>query len=74
MVFARFRSRSGNRGADPRAAERDFERLDRFVESTRSAIYIRPEDHLLLIRPDKTLSLNDSAVAILGALLPMGQV
>ncbi|MEW6368310.1 MAG: radical SAM protein [Acidobacteriota bacterium] len=42
--------------------------IDRFVESTRAAIFVRQVDRLLMIRPDKTLGLNDSAVKILAAL------
>ena len=43
-------------------------RIDHFVASTRQALFVRRADHLLLIRPDKTLSINDSALAILEAL------
>ncbi len=43
-------------------------RIDHFVASTRQALFVRRADNLLLIRPDKTLSVNDSALAILEAL------
>jgi len=43
-------------------------RVDSFVASTRSALFVRSADSLLLIRPDKTMSINASAVAILSAL------
>jgi radical SAM protein with 4Fe4S-binding SPASM domain len=48
------------------------ERIDHFVASTRVAVFVRRADRLLLIRPDKTLGLNDSAVAILEALYARG--
>jgi radical SAM protein with 4Fe4S-binding SPASM domain len=51
------------RPSDPRLA-----RIDRFVADTRAALFVRREDRLLMIRPDKTLALNDSAVAILSEL------
>ena len=44
------------------------ERIDHFVASTRQALFVRRADNLLLIRPDKTLAVNDSALAILEAL------
>lgn len=44
------------------------ERIDHFVASTRQALFVRRADHLLLIRPDKTLAVNESALAILEAL------
>jgi radical SAM protein with 4Fe4S-binding SPASM domain len=43
-------------------------RIDSFVDGTRSAIFVRRADNLLMIRPDKTLQLNDTAVAILAGL------
>lgn len=43
-------------------------RVDQIVASTRPAVFVREADRLLLIRPDKTLGLNATAVAILGAL------
>jgi len=42
--------------------------IDDFVASTRAAIFVRREDRLLLIRPDKTLQINESALDILQAL------
>ncbi len=42
--------------------------IDDFVASTRTAIFVRRADRLLLIRPDKTLQINDSALDILEAL------
>ena len=53
---------------DPVAASR----IDHFVASTRQALFVRRADNLLLIRPDKTLSINDSALAILEALYTRG--
>ncbi len=44
------------------------DRIDHFVASTRQALFVRRADNLLLIRPDKTLAINDSALAILEAL------
>jgi radical SAM protein with 4Fe4S-binding SPASM domain len=44
------------------------DRIDHFVASTRQALFVRRADNLLLIRPDKTLSINDSALEILEAL------
>lgn len=48
------------------------DRLDHFVASTRQALFVRRADNLLLIRPDKTLSVNDSALAILEGLYDRG--
>ncbi len=45
-----------------------FQHMDEFVESTRAALFVRPVDRLLMIRPDKTMALNESATAILSAL------
>jgi radical SAM protein with 4Fe4S-binding SPASM domain len=45
-----------------------LDRIDSFVASTRPAIFVRQVDKVLMIRPDKTLSINDSAAAILGGL------
>ena len=42
--------------------------IDRFVADTRAAVFVRRADNLLMIRPDKTLAINESAAAILGAL------
>ena len=42
--------------------------IDSFVEQTREAIFVRPQDQLLMVRPDRTLSLNASATQILEAL------
>jgi radical SAM protein with 4Fe4S-binding SPASM domain len=44
------------------------DRIDQFVASTRQALFVRRADNLLLIRPDKTLSINESAATILEAL------
>ncbi len=46
----------------------DLGRVDHFVASTRAAVFVRPADRMLLIRPDKTLGLNQTAVELLGAL------
>jgi radical SAM protein with 4Fe4S-binding SPASM domain len=45
-----------------------YQHIDAFVASTRGAVFVRRADGLLMIRPDKTLSINDSAVEILDAL------
>lgn len=45
-----------------------FERIDSFVSATRRAVHLRPEDRLLMIRPEKTLGVNDTALQILAAL------
>ena len=42
--------------------------MDRFVADTRSAIFVRRADNLLMIRPDKTLGLNATATTLLAAL------
>ena len=39
-----------------------------FVESTRDYIFIRPEDNLLILRPNRVHYLNKTAVALLQAL------
>lgn len=49
-----------------------YARIDSFVASTREAIFIRRADRLLMIRPDKTLGLNHSAVEILAGLYARG--
>jgi len=45
-----------------------LERIDSIVASTRAAVFVRSADGVLLIRPDKSMGVNDSAAAILGAL------
>ncbi|MBP1694160.1 MAG: Coenzyme synthesis protein (PqqD), partial [Chloroflexi bacterium] len=45
-----------------------------FVDSTRSYIFIRPEDNLLILRPNQVHNLNDSAVEMLHALYSQPQV
>ncbi len=40
-------------------------RIDAFVASTRQAVFVREADSLLMIRPDKTLQLNHTGVAVL---------
>ncbi len=42
--------------------------LDRFVASTREALFVRRADSLLMIRPDKTMGVNRTAVEILAGL------
>lgn len=49
-------------------AEESFQRMDDFVERTRAALFVRSVDRLLMIRPDKTMALNESATEILSAL------
>ena len=39
-----------------------------FVESTREYVFIRPEDHLLILRPNRVHYLNATATAMLHAL------
>jgi radical SAM protein with 4Fe4S-binding SPASM domain len=43
-------------------------RIDAFVAATRQTVFVRREDRLLLLRPEKTLALSASALAILSAL------
>jgi len=50
-----------------------LEQIDGFVQATRGAIFVREADRLLLIRPDKTMAINSSAVAILSALYARGR-
>jgi len=45
-----------------------YVRVDDFVARTRAALFVRPVDGLLMIRPDKTMSINASAATILQAL------
>lgn len=45
-----------------------------FVMSTRDYIFIRPEDNLLILRPNQVHHLNDSAVEMLSALYSQSQV
>lgn len=47
---------------------------NQFVESTRDYIYIRPEDQLVIMRPNKTHHLNDTACAMLGRLYAQERV
>ena len=42
--------------------------MDRFVADTRVAVHVREADGVLMIRPEKTLGVNDSGAAILRAL------
>jgi len=43
-------------------------RLDSFVAGTRGAVFVRRIDDVLFLRPDKSLRVNRTAAAILGAL------
>ncbi|HEY3452711.1 MAG TPA: radical SAM protein [Myxococcales bacterium] len=43
-------------------------KVDGFVNATRTAVFVRRADRLLLIRPEKTLGVNDTAAAIIEAL------
>jgi len=45
-----------------------LDRVDHFVAQSLPAVFVREADRVLLIRPDKTLGLNESATAILAAL------
>jgi radical SAM protein with 4Fe4S-binding SPASM domain len=49
-------------------APRVFDEINTFVNSTRVAIHVRRADKMLLIRPDKTMGINESAMEILCAL------
>jgi radical SAM protein with 4Fe4S-binding SPASM domain len=42
--------------------------IDSFVAHTRNAVFVRRADRLLLIRPEKTLGINESGAAIIEAL------
>jgi radical SAM protein with 4Fe4S-binding SPASM domain len=53
--------------------EAELSLIDHFVAATRGAVFVRPADRLLLIRPEKTLGVNESALAILGALYGPGR-
>jgi radical SAM protein with 4Fe4S-binding SPASM domain len=44
--------------------------IDSFVAQTCHALFVRRADRLLMIRPEKTLAINDTALAILEALYP----
>jgi radical SAM protein with 4Fe4S-binding SPASM domain len=43
-------------------------RIDDFIRRSRAAVFVRQADNLLMIRPDKTMQLNQSAATILSAL------
>jgi radical SAM protein with 4Fe4S-binding SPASM domain len=45
-----------------------IQRIDRFVADTRTALFVRRADELLMIRPDKTMKINSTAAAILEGL------
>jgi len=42
-----------------------LQRIDRFVKNTRTALFVRRADDLLMIRPDKIMKINRTASAIL---------
>ncbi len=48
-------------------AER-LDRIDHFVASTREALFVRRADQLLMVRPDKSMGINDTAAEILSSL------
>ena len=50
------------------ATDQDFARIDSFVQATRQAVHVRREDQLLMIRPEKTMGINETAMEILSAL------
>ncbi len=50
-----------------------IERIERFVESTSKAVFVRRADSLLMIRPDKLVKLNSSALEILAGLYTRGR-
>src|SRR5512146_1023260 len=43
-------------------------RIDGFVRATRTAVFVRRADNLLLIRPEKTLGINETGADIIEAL------
>jgi radical SAM protein with 4Fe4S-binding SPASM domain len=45
-----------------------LQRIDRFVADTRTALFVRRADDLLMIRPDKSMKINRTASAILEGL------
>jgi radical SAM protein with 4Fe4S-binding SPASM domain len=45
-----------------------FMRIDDFVKRTRAALFVRQADNLLMIRPDKTMGINQTAAEILTGL------
>lgn len=47
-------------------------RIDGFVSATRTAVFVRRADDLLLIRPEKTLGVNPTAAAVLAGLYARG--
>ncbi|MBN2494377.1 MAG: radical SAM protein [Deltaproteobacteria bacterium] len=55
---------SGPTGSETAACAR----IDAFVARTRTALFVRRADGLLMIRPDKTLAINASAAEILSGL------
>ncbi len=48
------------------------ERIDSIVAATRAAVHVRRVDNLLMIRPEKTLGVNATAIDILEALYARG--
>ncbi len=51
-----------------------LQQIEQFIAATRQAVFVRTIDQLLMVRPDKTMSLNASATAILGGLYdPQGR-
>jgi sulfatase maturation enzyme AslB (radical SAM superfamily) len=54
--------------ARPLDTDDPFGRMDSFVEATRAAVHVRRVDKLLMLRPEKTLGVNDTALDILEAL------
>ena len=48
--------------------------IDTFVDSTRVAIHVRRADSMLLIRPDKTMGINETAMEILTSLYNRNQL
>lgn len=45
-----------------------LQRIDRFVAETRTALFVRRADDLLMIRPDKSMKINQTASVILEGL------
>ena len=56
------------RGQRQRQSAETYRWMDDFVRDTRAAVHVRRQDQLLMIRPEKTLGINPTGVAILEGL------
>lgn len=45
-----------------------YARMDGFIAGTRQAVHVRKQDKLLMIRPEKTMGINETAMHILSSL------